>query len=407
VDKAEKLIFSEYDFQPRPERTMVAPHVIPYKMDKETERKPAIGIVRGPNLTSWELQNYSPLLEKFDLTAYATDQARIEMSDIKVPVVNLPFNPKNPTCLTGLEFALFDKDIIYTSDITWYFTYQAVMAKQKFGKKIIALAWENIPFAYEEDEQMKTMKDRNRMFVDIFVAVTERAKEALLLEGVPEEKIIVIPMGVDVNRLSPDNDERERLRKELGIKDKENVVLFAGRLVWEKGIYDLLHASKLIEKESVTDNAKIKFIVIGEGPESQGSIHRVQEMGIGQMFTFYPSHNMFDILKAADIFVMPSISTKTWQEQFGVILIQAMACGLPVISTLTGSIPEVVDDAGILVQPNDPRELSASIMKLLLDNNLRKELGTRGRKRAVETFNSEKTAGMFGKLFEQVYNCGR
>jgi glycosyltransferase involved in cell wall biosynthesis len=383
VDQAEKLVFREYDFRPRPQRTMAASHVIPYKMDKDTRRKPAIGIVRGPNLTSWELQNYSPLLEKFDITAYATDQASFEMSDVKVPVVSLPYNPKNPTCLTGLEFALFDKDIIYTSDITWYFTYQAVMAKQKFGKKVIALEWENIPFAYEEDAQMKDMKERSRMLVDIFVTVTERAKEALLLEGVDKEKIVVIPMGVDVKRLSPDDAERERLRKEFGIEDKERIVLFAGRLVWEKGIYDLLHAAKLIEKQAAAEN------------------------DIAQMFTFYPRHNMFEILRAADIFVMPSISTRTWQEQSGMILIQAMACGVPVISTLTGSIPEVVDNAGILVQPNDPRELSASIMKLLLDDNLRKELGARGRKRALERFDSENTASKFGTLFERVYDSSR
>ena len=84
------------------------------------------------------------------------------------------------------------------------------------------------------------------------------------------------------------------------------------------------------------------------------------------------------------------------------VLIEAMACGLPVISTLSGSIPEVVGDAGILVQSNDPRGLSTAIISLLKDDAVKKELSIKGRERAINDFNSQKIAYKFKLLFEEL-----
>ena len=117
----------------------------------------------------------------------------------------------------------------------------------------------------------------------------------------------------------------------------------------------------------------------------------------------YPYHQMHEIYNMADIFVLPSIATRTWKEQFGMVLAEAMACGVPVISTVSGSIDEVVADAGLLVQPNDPTELSAAIINLLKNEALRKELGIKGRERAVREYDSKTIAGKFAALFEDVF----
>jgi glycosyltransferase involved in cell wall biosynthesis/SAM-dependent methyltransferase len=400
----EELVYREYDVQFRPSGSKVSSWVPPYPSGKSSEL-PRVAILRGPNLNLWEMQNYEPLCKSFDITSYTTTQPSFDISHITLPVVKLPPNPQNPAYMMGLEAELLDKDIIYTADITWIFTYQAAMMKQKFGNRIIALEWENIPFAYEEDEQMREMKRFNRQMVDHFVAVTERARDALIIEGVPEDKITVIPMGIDVNRFRPDDEARWRLRKEFGIGKEERVVLFTGRLVWEKGIYDLLYAAKLVTREDSVRNIHLRFVVIGKGSESSGIKSRVEELGVGSVFTFiedYPYHKMHEMYNMADIFVLPSISTRTWKEQFGMVLIEAMACGLPVISTLSGSIPEVVGDAGIIVQSNDPGDLSTAIMKLLKDDTLKKELSIKGRERALNEFNSQKIAQKFNLLFEEV-----
>lgn len=400
----EDLIYREYDVQYRPPMSSVSRWVPPYPSEK-ISGLPKVAILRGPNLNLWEMQNYEPLCKSYDITSYTTNQPGFDISHINVPIVKLPPHPENPAYMIGLEAELLDKDIIYTADITWIFTYQAARMKEKFGKRIVALEWENIPFAYEENEQTREMKRYNRQMVDHFVAVTERAREALILEGVPAEKITVIPMGIDIDRFRPDEVARIRLRRELGIGKEEKVILFTGRMVWEKGIYDLLYAAKLVSLDSRLRNDALRFLVVGKGPESDGVKNRVREMGVEHLFTFiesYPYHKMHEMFSMADIFVLPSISTRTWKEQFGMVLIEAMACGLPVISTLSGSIPEVVGDAGILVQPNDPGGLSVAIINLLTDDTLRQEMGKKGRERVVNEFNSQKIAHKFNFLFEKL-----
>ena len=400
----EELVYREYDVQFRPLRSNVSRWVPSYPSEK-ISGLPRVAILRGPNLNLWEMQNYEPLTKSFDITSYTTTQSSFDISHINLPVVKLPPHPQNPAYMMGLEAELLDKDIIYTADITCIFTYQAAMMKQKFGKKIIALEWENIPFAYEEDDQMREMKRFNRQMVDHFVAVTERAKDALILEGVPEEKITVIPMGIDIYRFSPDQEAGRRLRRELAIDEAEKVILFTGRMVWEKGIYDLIYAAKLVVLNGNLKNNQVRFVIVGKGPELEGVKNRVRELGVEGLFTFmesYPYHRIHEIYNMADIFVLPSIATRTWKEQFGMVLIEAMACGLPVISAYSGSIQEVVGDAGILVQANDARGLSQAIEGLLNDEERIKELRIKGRERAIREYDSKMIARKVGLLFEKL-----
>ena len=236
--------------------------------------------------------------------------------------------------------------------------------------------------------------------------MTERAKEALVLEGVDPARTTVIPMGIDTDRFRPDDTFRDSCRKELGISRDERVVLFTGRMVWEKGVYDFMHAAKLAY--ALLGKAPIRFVMVGKGPERVAVMARAEEIGISKFVLFiegYPYDRMRDLYNAADIFVLPSISTRMWKEQFGMVLIEAMACGTPVISTSSGSIPEVVGDAGILVPANDPGDLSRAISLLYRDDALLADLGGRGRRRAVAEFDSGKVAERVGKVFMDVLNA--
>ncbi|MBI4697843.1 MAG: glycosyltransferase [Nitrospirae bacterium] len=218
-ESPQQLVYRDYDMQPTPRKAKIADHVPPYDIQETVSRLPRVAIVRGPGMQQAEMQNYEPLMNRFDMTVYTSDPELT--SRMKLPVINLPFNRENPDNLTGLEAELFDKDIIFTADIFWMFTYQAVIAKMKFGKRVIALESENIPFVYEEFESVRQMKQISRKLVDHFVAVTEGAKAALMLEGVPEEKITVIPVGVDTGRFRPDADSGMEMRDELGIRPDE------------------------------------------------------------------------------------------------------------------------------------------------------------------------------------------
>lgn len=365
-----------------------------------------IAIVRGANLNKWEMQNYEPLSDIYDITAYTTLQTIFDISRIDFPVVKLPFQSQGLLLdMQGLEGHLADKDLVFSADITYKFSAQAVLAKKKNGCKVICLEWENIPFNYEGYNEARIIKETVRNGADHFIAVTERAKEALMLEGVQEEKIDVIPMGIDLTLFRPDDTEGNGYRRKLGIKDNEVVVLYIGRMVWEKGIYDFVHAAALVLRERAMQTIPARFIMAGSGNEIEALRERAAGLGIISHMVFIentPYEDMHKMHNVADIFVLPSIPVKNWQEQFGMVLIESMACGKPVISTLSGSIPEVVGDAGILVQPNDHLSLYEAMKRLITDKGLREKTGDKALARARKHFNSRKNAEKFREVFEKV-----
>lgn len=195
----EELLFREYDFQPRPARSAVGKRVPPYASEERRRepRLPRVAIVRGPNLNQWEMQNYESLTGVFDLTAYTTTTQNFDVGRVSLPVVKVPSDRSHPGYMEGLEFALFHEDLIYSADLTSMFSYQASVIKEKFGKKLVCLQRENIPFAHEESNEMRDLKAAVRKRTDHFIATTERAREALVLEGVDPGRITVIPMGID------------------------------------------------------------------------------------------------------------------------------------------------------------------------------------------------------------------
>lgn len=368
--------------------------------------KKRIGIVRGNNLNKWEMQNFEPLLDRYDVTAYTTNRSQYDINQIKFPVMQLPCRSQGlSSYMEGLEDHLADKDLIFTADISWLFSAQTIVAKKRHGCKVVCLEWENIPFNHENNKVVGRIKEIVRGGADHFIAVTERAKEALMLEGVSEEMIDVIPMGVDLCRFKPDSTYTVRDRGALKIGHEDIVVLFIGRMVREKGIYSIAHAAAKILGDSSMKDLPIKFLLTGKGAELDMLVQRTADLGISDRFIFpgdYPYDKMHRLHNLADIFILPSISAITWQEQFGMVLVESMACGKPVISTLSGSITEVVGDAGILVQPNDHLSLYQALKELISDKKLREILGRKALERAIDKFDSRNTAEKAGKVFEKV-----
>ncbi|MFA6240844.1 MAG: glycosyltransferase family 4 protein, partial [Candidatus Hydrogenedentales bacterium] len=111
---------------------------------------------------------------------------------------------------------------------------------------------------------------------------------------------------------------------------------------------------------------------------------------------------MPDMFRSADVFAFPSIASDEWQEQFGMSLIEAMACGIPTVTTLSGAIEEIAGDAAMLVQPNDFLALYQAIRRLALEPSLREDLGARARARAVELFDVRRHADALSDVYDDV-----
>ncbi|HCV41953.1 MAG TPA: glycosyl transferase family 1 [Bacteroidetes bacterium] len=380
--------------------------------------KKRVALVRGPNLNSWEMQNFVPLKESFDITAISSYLPEYSLNNEELPVRKLfswgqlararvlrrllrswlgDFHD-----LQGLGRALEGFDLVHAAETQYYFSYQAARVKRSLGFKFVLSVWENIPFLLNN---AAARHNREVVFreADLILAVSQRTKETLMLEGANPGKIRVQPPGIDTDNFRPMSRDVGLLSR-LGCSEEDFVILMIARLVKQKGLYDLVFAvRRLIER--LRNKRTVKLLIGGTGPEEKHIRKMISQLGLQNNVRMIGSHSyqsMTAIHNLADVFVLPSQPTPVWQEQFGYVLLESMACGKPVISTLSGSIPEVVGDAGLLVPPSDFSSLANSLEEIFNANELRTELGRRGRARACEMFDLRKIAGQFQTHYESL-----
>lgn len=223
---------------------------------------------------------------------------------------------------------------------------------------------------------------------DFTIAPSEFSKKALREAfGLLENKVKVVPHGVDISRFAP----REK-------KSKSIRLLFVGGLEERKGVRYLIEALSSV----INIHSGVELILVGNGAQEPELKELARKLNLEKHIKFAGyvngwSNEITNYYNSADIFVFPSL-----KEGFGMVLMEAMACGLPVISTNTSAIPEVVGDAGILVEPKNPQALAEAIINLIENEELRKELGKKGRKRVEENFTWDKVAEKMIKIYEEV-----
>jgi glycosyltransferase involved in cell wall biosynthesis len=180
--------------------------------------------------------------------------------------------------------------------------------------------------------------------------------------------------GADLEEFTPRRDGRE---PDFG---PGPVLLFVGRMHREKGIYDLLEAFGPVREA----HPSAVLVLAGDGPARPEVERLIARRGWGEavrLLGTVRNRDLPPIFRAAHVFVAPSVTTRLWEEQVGMANIQAMACGVPVVSTWSGAIPEYVPagEAGILVPERDPQALAGAILHLLADESLRRRMGEAGR----------------------------
>lgn len=378
-----------------------------------------VAMLRGSNLNKWEMQNYEPLIRAYDITAFTSKNSAFDTGSINFPVVKvqslydkfamLPIYRDHILRRGGrkyfprLERRINGFDIIHTAETHNEYSLQAINSKkQNKNQKVIVTVWENIPFFNEEDGRKRKIKDIVRKNADGFIAITERAKYALMLEGVPANKIDVLLMGIDINSFKPAK-KNTSIMKHLGLKEGDFTILSIGRLDYEKGFANAILATKLLIER--TRNRNIKLLIVGNGPEEDNLRSLTKKLGLEANIVFkpgFPYKDIPDVHNLADVFMLLSIPTPGWQEQFGMVYIEAMACGKPVIGTLSGSIPEVISDGGILVQPSDILTAYEALLSLYNDKKARSQLGQKARARAERTFDSAKVSQKIKDIYDKL-----
>lgn len=211
----------------------------------------------------------------------------------------------------------------------------------------------------------------------IFVTSIDYCKNSFLSELCEKnpDKIVEIPNGVDIEKYNPKNDG-SIIRKRLNIEDKK-IILFVGALDkphFFKGVDVLLESFKRI------CNSNFHLIIVGDGDLKQNYIEKANKLGVNSQVTFAGRVSDEDLplyYAASDITVLPST---TMGEAFGLVLVEAMATGKPVIASNLPGVRSVVDDGknGFLVVPGDSEDLASKINRLLIDNELCSIFGASG-----------------------------
>ncbi|HKY04074.1 MAG TPA: glycosyltransferase family 4 protein [Blastocatellia bacterium] len=207
-----------------------------------------------------------------------------------------------------------------------------------------------------------------------WIAFGNTVEEALVeRRGYSAIRRRVIPPGVDLARFYPDAEARERIRRELGWgAGKEAVIGYLGRFVPEKGLSVLTGALDRIGRPW-------RALFVGEGPLE----HSLRDWAARypervRVVTGVKHAEVPQYLNAMDVLCAPSQTTRRWREQLGRMLIEAFACGVAVICSRSGEIPNVVGDAGLVIGEKDEAEWAASIDRLIEDTALRSDLAGRG-----------------------------
>jgi glycosyltransferase involved in cell wall biosynthesis len=227
-----------------------------------------------------------------------------------------------------------------------------------------------------------------------------REKILELCPEIPPEHVSIIHCGLETERFVParTNDATSRAPRVLSI----------GRLVQKKGFEYLIDACAVLEERGVP----FECVIIGEGPSRSSLAKRASDLGVEKRVTLLGAMEQPEILEnyhRSDLFVLPNVMADDGnRDGLPVVLMEAMSCGLPVVTTRMTGTTDLVEDGitGVLVPEKDVGALVASLEGLMANENRRNELGQSGRRKVMREFRIQETTQQLAQVFLQVYHEG-
>jgi glycosyltransferase involved in cell wall biosynthesis len=315
--------------------------------------RPRVILVRGYSVNPWDLRPWEGLQEDFDIRVlitgrndYAVDLVDLEQIHVRATRNLLPRSRISNVIAYGLGDRMFgvedlyrSADIVHVADIGTWFSGQAAALRRDLGFKLVATVWETIPFmATYRMRRDRRYREQVIREGDLFLAATDRARMCLELEGIAASRIAVSYPGIDLDHFKPG----------VPRTNTDPIVLSPGRLVWEKGHQDAIRALAAIRKglvPAVDRTRRTRLRIVGGGPDRKRLEQLARELNVLEAVEFV-NHVGYDAMPAmyaaCDCMMLMSLPRRGWEEQFGMVLAEAMACGVPIVASDSGAIPEVV-----------------------------------------------------------------
>jgi glycosyltransferase involved in cell wall biosynthesis len=265
-------------------------------------------------------------------------------------------------------------------------TAHALWLARRAGAKSLFFSWQNLdrrypfPFSWMERYVLKN--------TDYAIVGNQEAAKVWQSKGYVGKLSVIPQFGVDPDVFKP-------VRRPDG---RGFIVGYVGRLVEEKGVDLLLEALAGLE-------GMWRAYVLGSGPEREALQAQARQLRLADRVTFdewIPSGQMAAYYSQLDALVVPSRTRPNWKEQFGRVLVEAMACGVPVVGSNCGEIPNVIGDAGLVFPEGRVDELRDHLSQLLREPDLRAELAQRGRERVLAYYTQAQIATQIHQVYQKL-----
>ncbi len=351
----------------------------------EDIKKIKVALVRGDNLQEQEAKLWENLGEKFETEAFCGEKNVFSLSNINLKINRLPASSDNFLTknffkyffgqykrMYGLEKKLASFNIAHGGEGYNYYTLQCVRAKKINPKlKVVVSCVDNlfgrfeynywpgfkVPPKYWRDKINNVIKESIKG-ADLFVAYTNYAAEVLYDFGARPNQVKVIYLGVPVD------DCGDALMDRLNLRGVEYYLVIC-RLVWEKGIYDILYGWRMYLKQSGRSGQKL--VIVGDGKEEQNVKRLILDLGLKNNVVLVgsvPNKEVKQLYKNARATLVGSMSIRSWQDQQSSVIREAVTQNCAVISTDSGANPEIVGSAGIIIPAGNPVEFGKALLKL-------------------------------------------
>lgn len=340
------------------------------------QRKLAVMAEMAPELDltvvvppSWRDERGVTRLERVDVDGYRLDVQPLLFNG----AFHTHFYPRLQQVMRRVK-----PDIVHIDEEPYNLaTYHANVIARRTGAKTLWFSWQNLARRYPPP--FSWIERYNLSYTDHALVGSQTAAQVWRAKGYRGDLDVIPQFGVDPGVFyAPDRPS---------LDDFVHIV-YVGRLVPEKGCDLLVDALARVR-------GPWRATFLGSGPESAALQAQAMSSGLRDRVTFrpwLPSAKMPDFYRDADILVLPSRTQTNWTEQFGRVLIEAMASEVAVVGSHVGEIPNVIGEAGLIFPEGDRDALAAALTRLIAKPGLRRDLGRRGRRRVLETFTQSRIA---------------
>lgn len=281
----------------------------------------------------------------------------------------------------------FRPDILHMDEEPYNLaTLQAAVLGRMAGARVVFFTWQNLLRRYPLP--FRLVERANYRLAAGGVAGIQEAADVLRRKGFRGRLEVIPQFGVDP----------ELYRPGLPRRDGTPVIGYAGRLVPEKGVNVLLDAFARL-------GTRARLEIVGTGSERTRLEMQAGRLGVRDRAAFrgaIPPAEMPAVLAGFDVLVIPSLTRPNWKEQFGRVIIEAMACGVPPIGSDSGEIPNTIGDAGVIVPEGDAEALARALDDLLGNPEKRAALGRRARQRVLDLYTQAAIARRYHALYESL-----